>query len=269
MPRFRGQDKVNLAERGQTVCWKRKAKKERTNKMKKLMIAAAAVALAGVTFADCDEPVECAYAYRVKLAGKTVKGKVAKSGSIKTCDLETNCWAKPASYRVAGYIYGATTKDGEDDCAECSCNAFDAFETIFWNENKKEVKFDSVALDTFDILRNSGAKNKAQIAWKFDDLNLAGFGVYNPNTQKLKSASGFFAGTLAAPECETYDGATCEYGSEIAKVFTLCDLATAKDAEKAIAFGRWSMTYKADKVAAYSKTGDTNVFKPAAFKAIQ
>ena len=234
------------------------------------MIAAAAVAMAGAVMADCDTPVDCAFAYRIKLAGKTVTGKQSsKVFDQKACDYTSDCWAKPASLRIAGYIWGATTKDGEDDCAECTCNSFADNKAIFWDADKVQTLADvtTVTFDTFDILRNGGLKNKAQIAFKLGDVQLAGFGVYNPKTQKLKSANGFFAGTLAAPKCSTYDEKTCEYGSSPAKVFTLCALdGDAVEAAAAIAYGRWSMTYKADKVAAYSKNGDEGIFKPAAFK---
>ena len=215
--------------------------------MKKLMIAAAIAALAGVTFADCG--IDCAYAYRLKLAGKTVKGKSLAAKSA--CETGA-CWAKPASLRIAGYIYGVTDAEGEEGCATCGCNDFSGFETVgFWNENKVQVTFEPT-VELFEILRNGGAKNKAQILIKAGDLNLAGFGVYNPKTQKLKSASGFFAGTIEAPVCAgAYDKSTCEWGEATpAQVYTLCNLEEAADASAAIAYGRWSLTYKADKVAA-------------------
>jgi len=240
--------------------------------MKKIMIAAAAVALAGVVFADgqCGTPVYCGYAYRVKLSGKTVTGKSATTGSTKTCDLETSCWAKPASYRVAGYIYGFTTQ-GPADCEECACNALADNIAIFWNADKEQVfsGIQSVTFDVYDILRNGGSKNKAQIAFKLEGLQCAGFGTYNPNTQKLKSANGFFAGTLTAPLCGgAYDSKTCTYGNPtVARVFKPCALTEAVDATDAIAFGRWSFTYKADKVAQLEKDGDETIFQPTGFQA--
>ena len=240
-------------------------------KMKKLMIAALVAAMGGVVLADgCG--LDCVYAYRIKLSGKTVKGKsVAAKSACET----GNCWAKATSYRVAGYIYGANEAEGEGSCATCSCNAnLEGNTAIFWDENKVQQFADvtSVEFEVFDILRNSGAKNKAQIAFKLGDLSLAGFGVFNPSTQKLKSASGFFAGTLEAPVCAgAYDSSTCEYGEETtAMVYGYCDDAdTAKEAEKAIAFGRWNLAYKATKVAEYSASGDESVFKPAAFTAAE
>ncbi len=234
--------------------------------MKKLMIAAAAVALAGVTFADCDTPVKCAFAYRIKLAGKTVVGKAKTTGSEKTCDLVNGCWAKPASYRLAGYIWGATEMDGEDDCAECLCNDFSENTAIFWDANKDQQFADvtSVTFDTLDILRNGGLKNKAQIAFKLGDLQLAGFGVFNPVSKKLKSANGFFAGVLAAPTCGKL-GEDCEWGTTPAQVFEPCALTEPVNSEAAIVYGRWTMTYKADKVRQIEKDNNFGCLYPTGF----
>lgn len=70
---FRGEDKVNLAERERTVCRECEAnKKERTNKMKKLMIAAVAAALVGGAYADA--------AYDFVATLKTTK---AKPGTVQ------------------------------------------------------------------------------------------------------------------------------------------------------------------------------------------
>ena len=243
--------------------------------MKKLMIAAVVAAMGVSAMADSCEEAFCAYAYRVKLAGKTVKGKAAtdySKGKVKVgeiCDYESNCYAKPASLRIAGYIYGYTEEDPE--CDACICNEFGDYAYHFWDENKVEYKFDSVTLPVYDILRNSGATDKAQILFKFGDLNLAGFAAFNPKTQKIKSASGFFAGTLPAPKCAgAYNEKTCEWGeATTAKVLKPCHFdGNYVDAEAAIAFGRWSMTYKADKVATIEKTGSIDCLFPAAFKAI-
>ncbi len=252
--------------------------------MKKLMIAAVVVAMGGVMSATaavdegCDY-VGCPFAYRIKLAGKTVVGKTAKSDKLtpkeegEGCGYATDCWAKPASYRLAGYIWGDGVK-GEDECSKCGCIDYTTFdnEAIFWDANKVQQFADvtSVEFEVFDILRNGGLKNKAQIAFKLGDVQLAGFGVYNPKTQKLKSANGFFAGKLDAPKCAgEWNKSSCDYGEgKTAQVFAPCALDTAEVAKAAIVYGRWSLTYRADKVAAYSakKGGDKSVFYPSAFK---
>ena len=237
--------------------------------MKKLMIAAVVAAMGVSAMADSCEEAFCAYAYRVKLAGKTVKAKTAKDTSGKKiqiegeCDYDTACFAKPASLRIAGYFYGYTEEDPA--CDACACNDWSSFQFHFWDENKQPVTIGDVKVDTFDVLRNSGACDKAQILITMDELNLAGFGAFNPKTQKLKSASGFFAGSLTTPKCEKWDGTACDWveGDE-AQILKPCDL-TLDKAAKAIAFGRWSMTYKADKVATIEKTGSIDCLFPAAY----
>ena len=242
--------------------------------MKKLMIAALAVAMGGVVVAatdddPCSTKNYCGFAYRLKLAGKTVVAKSLTKGSAKTCDYEWGCWAKPASYRVAGYIYGGFTTENPG-CAECECNTFATLgdELWFWNANKEQVEFKEVSFEVFDVLRNGGLKNKAQIGIKMDDLYLAGFGAFNPESRKLKSANGFFAGTLETPKCGDIIG--CEYQETgTAQVFAPCkgDVDwVSGDAAKVIAYGRWSLTYRQDKVDAIRGGADIEkTLTPAKF----
>ena len=240
--------------------------------MKKLMIAAVVAAMGVSAMADCEEAF-CAYAYRVKLAGKTVKGKTATDYSKKVkigesdCDYASYCFAKPASLRIAGYIYGVGAQP--DECESCACNTLTGNLCHFWDENKvqafKEVT--TVDFEVYDILRNGGALNKAQIGFKIGDLYLAGFGAYNPDTLRLKSASGFFAGTMAAPECAgKYNEKTCEWGEATPAMVVKPCTEEWVAAEKAIAYGRWSATYKADKVATIEATGKNDCLYPAAFE---
>ena len=208
----------------------------------------------------------CAFAYRVKLAGKTVTGKEVTRGTAGACDYESNCWAKPTSYRVAGYIFNASPTEPAE-CEECECNAFDNIQTVFWTADRKQTFADEeVTFDTFDILRNGGFKNKAQLCIKIgENIKLAGFGAFNPLTGKLKSANGFFAGTLAAPACETYNSEDCEFGTTPAQVFAPCALTDPVNSEAAIVYGRWSMTYKADKVRQIEKDNSFRCLIPTGF----
>ena len=237
--------------------------------MKKLMIAAALAAIsvsASAAWDDCNKDTyPCAYAYRIKLAGKTVGAKAIVTSD--DCSKGTNCWAKAASYRVAGYIWFLGDKGSDTYTAcDCGCQKADAWNCHFWNANKEQV-FDStttLAFDVYEILRNSGAKDKAQIAFKIGDLQFAGFGVYNPETKRIKRANGFFAGTLDPAICVDKCDKT---NFQSAKVFDPCDLATAIDSTKAIAYGRWNLAYKADKTDALRKGGNVNALYPAAWKA--
>lgn len=236
--------------------------------MKKLMIAAALAAIsvsASAAWDDCNKDTyPCAYAYRIKLAGKTVGSKAVYTST--DCDKGTNCWAKAASYRVAGYIWFLGGKGGEGGitACDCACQKDDTWNCHFWDANKKQV-FESTSTMTFsvyEILRNSGAQDKAQIAFNLGGLQLAGFGVYNPETKRIKRASGFFAGVLDPAECV----ARCDKTDvKPAQVFAPCDLTTAVDSVASIAFGRWNLAYKHDKTDALRKGGNVNALYPAAF----
>ena len=232
--------------------------------MKKLMIAAAAVAMASVAMAECAE-IGCPFAYRIKLAGKTVVGKMAAS-NVTEC-VDGGCWAKPASLRIAGYFFGSQPDDTISPCGGCGCIDAGTYaaKSVFWDANKKEFKFDSVAFPIFEILRNGGAQDKAQMLIKLGDLNLAGFGVYNRVTGRLKSANGFFAGALPTPQCTTT--VDCVESGVNAKVYELCTLAPI-DATGAIAYGRWNMAWKQDKVDAAKAKGANwnNIVLPAAYR---
>lgn len=226
--------------------------------MKKLMIAAVVAAMGGIAMAgDCGEPLKCPFVYRVKLAGKTVSARATESNKV-TC-VDGKCWVKPASLRIAGYFYGEGEEGQAGTCGETACECKEAAKyvenNVFWNANKQEVKFDSVAIDLFEVLRNGGAQNKAQILMKFDDINLAGFAAFNPATGNIKSANGFFAGKLPAAQCQGVAGPCGEPAGEAedALVFAPCALTDPIVSAGSIAFGRWNLAYKADKVALANK----------------
>ena len=98
-------DKVNLAERGQTVCWKRKAKTERTKQMKKLMIAAALIAAA--TGAQALTP----YVYRMEMKIVTSKAQECEvspawSAACELGDPGTNSLVRVKdTYNIRGFLY--------------------------------------------------------------------------------------------------------------------------------------------------------------------
>lgn len=255
--------------------------------MKKLMIAALVAAMGGVVVAaDCGEPLTCPFVYRVKLAGKTVSAAATASNKV-TC-VDGQCWVKPASLRIAGYFYGEGAEGQAGTCGDvpCACKEKGDYvaKYVFWDANKREVKFDAVAFDVFEVLRNGGALNKAQVLLTLDGLNLAGFAAFNPATGNLKSANGFFAGKLPAAKCVSITNVPCAdptTEAEDAYVFAPCNLTEAAQSTDSIAFGRWNLAYKADKVALANElcvkqgyTADTvwevpGLVKPTAFVAAQ
>ena len=233
--------------------------------MKKLMIAAVAALMAGAMFADDCGLKGCIYAYRLKLAGKTVKGKNLAASS--ECE-NGACWAKKASLRIAGYLYKVDADKDECDCDCATGTLLGAKDPdfIFWNEKKEAVKFEEVKIDLAEILRNGGLKDKAQLLITLDDLNLAGFGVFNPQTLKLKRAHGFFAGKLPAAQCMSPDPEdSCKLIPTDAFVFDPCEISgDGRASEGSIAYGRWNLAYKSEKVALIKSVGLT-ALRPAAF----
>lgn len=223
--------------------------------MKKLIISMtfAVVASSMTVFGGNCDMEKCTSAYRIKIAGKTVCGQTTSVSNA--CSL-SQCWAKPCSYRVAGYLY-----DDED----CECG--DEYKCHFWDSKKVQtyVDVETLKFDVFELLRNGGSKNKAQICFKINDLTFAGFGTWDPVKNRLVAASGFFAGTLPPAVCVSKPTCSCESGEETpAYVFNPC---THEEVESSnsIAYGRWSLSYKADKVAIMNRTGSTDCLYPTGF----
>ena len=236
--------------------------------MKKLMIAAVVAAMGAGAFADCDEGKDCVFAYKLTMSGKTGIAYSTK-GNASKC-IESVCYLKPGSFKLTGYVYGATDPEGSPDtCNEgCACNDFSTIESVVYNKKAGFAAKDQIAIDT-GVLRLIGSDaKKAQVVLTYNtDLVLAGFGTAKDGV--LKSASGNFAGTVTAPKCEkcTYDAGKCEDDctEDDAMVFTLCLLEKVA-ADKTVAYGKWSL--KADKSAVkkLTKNYDPTVLLPKGVK---
>ena len=219
--------------------------------MKKLMIALAAAGLVGGAYADCQEGAKCVFAYQVSLSGKST---VAASTKAKpSACIDADCYRKAGSYKVKGYIWGKTADlTNPDQCVEgCGCLDLSSADvekvTYLWN-TKTLKKLGDMEFSQLDLVgSNDKMKAKtAEVVAKIGDLVLAGFGKYDTKKLEFKSASGYFAGTVAAPVCVscTYDASNCEETCtpSASKAFTLCTL-EANDVDTTPAYGKWSMKY--------------------------
>ncbi len=218
--------------------------------MKKLMIALAAAGLVGGAYAGCQEDTKCVFAYQVSLSGKST---VAASTKAKpSACIDADCYRKAGSYKVKGYIWGATDYESiPDQCVEgCGCLDLSTatFTTYLWNTKTLKKLDDDMSFSQLDLVgSNDKMKAKtAEVVAKIGDLVLAGFGKYDTKKLEFKSASGYFAGTVAAPVCVscTYDASNCEDNctESASKAFTLCAL-EASDVATTPAYGKWSMKY--------------------------
>ena len=137
-----------------------------------------------------------------------------------------------------------------DQCVEgCGCLDLSQaqFTTYLWN-TKTLKKLGDMTFSQLDLVgSNVGAKAKtAEVVAKIDELVLAGFGKYDTKKLEFKSASGYFAGTVAAPVCTTctYNAGDCTEACEetASKAFALCTL-EASDVATTPAYGKWSIKY--------------------------
>ena len=183
--------------------------------MKKLMFAAVAAAMAGVTVAadcgcECEDPCSttapCMYAYEVILLAKTTSGKpVTAPVKQTTCGCEevdpcgeSGCYRKPLMRKFAGFIYGDAmnegntcgTEGGDGICGSaCKCVDFSENENqVFWDVKTKKVI--SEATLTFEKIDAIGYKSRETVeafgTFAFEEgidetvdglVTLAGFGT--------------------------------------------------------------------------------------------
>ena len=225
--------------------------------MKKLMIAAAVAAMTvGVASAACEETCNaCTFAYKLVMNGKSTKA-VALEEAPACEEATTACWRQIASIRWVGWVWG---QSGDDTC---ECNALGEFTFNLWNAKTGKIIPDAeLTLDFINVLRRSGAKDKAEVCFTFGNVKLAGFG---PVTSDMffKGAHGFFAGSVAAPKCPD-----CEDELD-AQYYTLCEGEAAADNET-VAYGRWSLKYSSIKSALLVKNLSANALIPGNWEAVE
>lgn len=234
--------------------------------MKKL-IALAAIAAVGATFGACEEePAECVFAYSVSLSGKTSVAKATKAPK-SNCDDPSVCYRKSGSFKAKGYVYGKTELADGGECSDdtCGCNEWTgegAVSSYIWNtKTLKAIEgFEFSSLARIGAAKSEKAKT-VEVIGTLEGLTLAGFGRYDMKNSRITSASGYFAGTLAAPECETctYDATACEDDCESvgSVAFEICsDSEVDSDGATVPAYGKWTIKYNKSVAKKLAKTGD-------------
>ena len=240
--------------------------------MKKLMIAAAAAALVGGAFADCERPqgptTNCAEVYDVVLTLKTTE---CKCKSIKTKEYGSECgrqtvtpgqpecvaWRQVVTKKIQGVIFNCTCSCTTDvdgsilDSAVLAPAIWNGLTTedmegnqYFWIAKDKVVFDRDTDLLTIKWLARIGQKNtQVEAAGTFQEgINVAGFGAYDTKNARVKNISGSAAGVWAAPiDCSD------EEGEEFCPAYKLCDDEVLDNFSKTFASGNWSVKYNAAK----------------------
>ncbi len=174
--------------------------------MKKLMIAAAAVALVGGAFAECKintTTKETAEAWQWKFTGKTTYGKVKGVTTVNNCTPETTCsYRQPTSLKIQGFTGTCDPICGGDDF----CAAVVEADEIFWQTKPVKVGLlGGVSTEFGHIIGKSKKQYEAFGVAEFTDvangidyvLTYAGIGKYNLKKGYVKSVKGNFAGALS------------------------------------------------------------------------
>lgn len=235
--------------------------------MKKLMIAAAAVALVGGAYASCADvpgpspvtPDAAVYAWQFK--GKTGTGVVIKgSEGVSSSTCTDTPWSIPAEViRVPGTLaIQAYTYICEDECT--------TFEANLQNPTKQEYFAtkpfkSSIYLTQFikavDVAHIIGKKynqyelaGDAEFAFTGNDpqetfaVKFAGFGSYDSKNGRVSSISGNFAGTQTPPR---YPGKVAGMTESCppADYWTCAYVYAGAPSDPSVAYGTWSLKYNA------------------------
>ena len=230
--------------------------------MKKLMIAAAVAAMTiGYAEAGC-EKANCTFAYKLVMNGKSTKA-VPLTEAVHCEKDVTACWRQIASIRWVGWLWGQGP--AEDDC--CECNKFEEFNSHLWDaKTGKFLGADVLAVQFINVLRRGGLRDKAEVLLTLSDtVNLAGFGPVT-SASFFKGAHGFFAGSVAAPECCACSEESGEDECIPAQYFTLCDGEVGEE-NPTVAYGRWSLKYSTLKTAALVNNFSVSALIPGNWEA--
>ena len=240
--------------------------------MKKLMIVAAATAMAGAAFAACDKPtvkaVNCAEVYDVVFNLKTTKCLcdeiVTKTTSQGACNKDVTTktevcksWRVVTTKKVYGVIWSCACscyEDYTDSTLMATPAAWDfldidqtAGNQFFWMPSEKYY-LDS--LMTFNFLGRIGAANgKVEAYGTFGSgINFAGFGTFGQI--RVKKITGAAAGCWGAPyNCASWD-ADQEAYTDDCPAYTTCDATIpVADYTTTAAYGTFSVKFNATKSA--------------------
>ena len=245
--------------------------------MKKIMIAAAAAAMVGGVFADCDIPEtptsNCAEVYDVVLNLKTTECK-CKVLTTKTtgseCGITTHgkteecvAWRQVVTKKVQGVIFSCFC-DCTDDVNGAVLDG-NVFAPVIWNgltgDNMEGNQYfwiekDKIVLSATDLLtikwlaRIGKSKNQVEAAGTFGEgIYVAGYGAYDTKNGRVKNISGNAAGVWGAPiDCSD------EAEEELCPAYDLCDpTVPVADYTKTFAAGTWSVKYNSSKSKSLAK----------------
>ena len=232
--------------------------------MKKLMIAAAAVAMVGGAFAaNCSyDPVApvikgTAWVYNWKFTGKTTVGVATRDQVIKGS--QNNCSFTPGS-TIGGEVVrtpGALAIQGYTYTCEPECLAdYSQFKDITGDTApdtfyitkpfKSAMTSSALAINVGNVIGKAANQFEAEGEATFETvepaetykLTFAGLGKYDLKNVRVSSVSGNFAGTVETPYL-------IKNGVCTKAIVWNCDASDYIDDDMSVAYGTWSVKYNA------------------------
>ena len=235
--------------------------------MKKMMIAVAAVALAGVAAAAdcgvCGTTSPCPFGYRLKVMVRTTKAKEAVLSGADTCTPCTECYRAPAIRRFIGVVYGTTSQGvTSNKCSvttACACNAWEKSNVAIWDyDTQKKVDLDAAGTELLQLDRIADSQDlnnhaKAEMVFTLapkcnaeaTSLTFAGFGLtgIHENQITVGQMSGYCAGQLPSV-CGA--GTQCGVDSCGSWVWSLCSENVGCKILPTAAYGKWTLVWDSD-----------------------
>ena len=211
--------------------------------MKKLMIAATIAALAGASFADCNE--KCGFAYRMKVMVRTTVAHPVNNSS--TCT--DGCYRNPEIRRFIGFIYGLAN-GAKADC--CGCNNWGAASVALWDfDNRRAITLKDSELFLLDRVGYQKT-DKCEMSFQLNPgedkcggkgkLVFSGYGSCGIHDGEITvgAVAGYCAGYLPS-FCMTKDK-NCNDTCTPSTAWDLCGDTKVTPANTA-AYGKWTLTW--------------------------
>lgn len=221
--------------------------------MNKLVVFAAAAMFAVGAFAQCS-PVTPVTAvgtnvYDVVITLKTTAGyqstiKIDKCGSTNICYRKSG-----KTIKWQGYYYSC------DDSCNAGTETFTSNTLELWDATYKLWLTPTIAWNFIHVISKGDALEsdfELTETVRDADLRAAGFGSYDVKYGRVKSMTGYIAGSLNDPTCAP----VCAAGIDTV-TWVMCDvtMGSALQGEDTAAYGTWTIKYNASKSKSFGKTG--------------
>ena len=222
--------------------------------MKKLMMFAAAMTIVGGAHAQCNDSLDCAQVWDVKMSLKTTQAATLKAKNVCA---DNACYRKPGKKSLNGFLFVG------GGCGECTCASINDAVFYLWDKKAKEMVVDGgeISWSFLHIIGKKDTEAEGLFGITSDEgieLTGAGFGKWDLKNKILKSLSGEIVGAGAPPAC------SIDCTDEIPAVAFICTadgIEEVEDAPTAYS-GKFSIKYSKGSSKKAANYGDADILLP-------